>query len=234
MKPTYYVRELIKGPQLDEVKHLLPNVEFEDGLSTMTGWPWGNDEEVKLYHTIKKCLNNCGGDSATTDISRRIYDAMDSDHKFLKFTAASHTTEPIISRTEVGGYYRAHHDYGSNGHYSTTIFLNDPSEYEGGELRIMVGDEVKSFKLPAGHAVTYDTGQPHEVTTVTSGHRDVAVLWTTTKIADPFLRDIYKDLNILQDLYEVETYDSIEDAMKSPVFIVNQILQKIHRRYSTG
>ena len=35
---------------------------------------------------------------------------------------------------------------------STTLFLNEPTDYEGGELELRFGDFGVSIKLPAGHA----------------------------------------------------------------------------------
>ena len=31
-------------------------------------------------------------------------------------------------------FYKPHHDNGMNGHFSTTVFLTDPQDYQGGEL----------------------------------------------------------------------------------------------------
>ena len=38
-------------------------------------------------------------------------------------------------------------------HYSTTVFLNNPDEYDGGELSLYIDGKI-SFKLNAGHAIT--------------------------------------------------------------------------------
>ncbi|MFN4090666.1 MAG: 2OG-Fe(II) oxygenase, partial [Alphaproteobacteria bacterium] len=54
---------------------------------------------------------------------------------------------------------------------SATLFLSDPSDYEGGELTIEDTYGVSRVKLPAGSLVVYPSGSIHEVTPVTAGER---------------------------------------------------------------
>ena len=93
-----------------------------------------------------------------------------------------------------------HSEYPEGGHYdwhtdqflmpvneevrkiSMTLFLNDPDEYEGGELLLRQGTEIREIKLPAGWAFTYPTGTEHKVNKIISGERRVAVWWTTSTL----------------------------------------------------
>ena len=232
MNNSFYVRELLNEEDLEKIREQLETIRFEDGLYTLTGDPFG---DLENSYKMKKCLNDDGG-IENSKISDRLFGALDRDDKFLRFTVAVNTNKPIISRTEEGGYYRAHHDDGNMGDYSTTVFLNDPSEYEGGELRLKLSSEVKSFKLPAGHAVTYHTGIPHEVADVTSGHRDVAVFWTTALFSDDSVRDIYRDVIALRDILDkvapgLPGYPSVEEASEHPSFVIEQIVHKMIRRF---
>lgn len=86
---------------------------------------------------------------------------------------------------------------------SITVFLNDPSDYQGGELVVKseVGDV--SFKLPAGEAVIYPTGAIHGVNPVTDGERRVAVTWVQSLIPDPAQRRIIYEMDIVcQSLFK--------------------------------
>ena len=66
--------------------------------------------------------------------------------------------------------------------YSFTLFLNDPSEYEGGELILNIPPEQKSIKLEAGSIVIYPTKYLHEVREVIKGERLVSVGWIESYI----------------------------------------------------
>ncbi len=60
---------------------------------------------------------------------------------------------------------------------SCTVFLNDPEDYEGGELVMQDVGVSHRFKLPAGHAVLYPSDTLHEVTPVTCGERLACFFW---------------------------------------------------------
>ena len=61
--------------------------------------------------------------------------------------------------------------------------------YGGGELQLLIDNEIHDIKLKKGWAVTYSTGIPHQVKKVTSGQRYVSVFWTTSRIPDIIDRD---------------------------------------------
>ena len=64
-------------------------------------------------------------------------------------------------------YYGRHVDevYSSEGRrdYSFTIFLNNPNDYDGGELVLNIPPENKAIKLDAGSIIIYPTKYVHEV-----------------------------------------------------------------------
>jgi PKHD-type hydroxylase len=78
---------------------------------------------------------------------------------------------------------------------SSTIFLADPSTYEGGELSVEIGARRLDFKLPAGAAVLYPSTTLHEVRPVSSGERLVAITFMESRIPDQFQRELLYQLN---------------------------------------
>jgi len=78
---------------------------------------------------------------------------------------------------------------------SCTIFLNEPEEYDGGELHIRLGDADLNFKLKPGEAIVYPSDTLHEVVPVTRGERLVAITFIQSRIQDPFRRNLLYDLN---------------------------------------
>jgi PKHD-type hydroxylase len=84
---------------------------------------------------------------------------------------------------------------------STTVFLNDPDEYDGGELIVNDTYGVEKLKLPAGHAVIYPGTSLHRVSPVTRGRRLASFFWTQSMVRDDAQRNILFDLdNTIQQL----------------------------------
>ena len=77
---------------------------------------------------------------------------------------------------------------------SITIFLNDPSAYNGGELVLESPFGENIFKLPPGSAILYPTHFVHRVNKVTKGRRIAAVTWVESMVSDPHKREILNDL----------------------------------------
>lgn len=79
---------------------------------------------------------------------------------------------------------------------SATIFLNDPTDYDGGELVINTDIRPESVKLPKGSIVLYPTTVLHRVNPVRRGERRVAILWMQSLIRSPEQRQALLDIGI--------------------------------------
>ena len=100
---------------------------------------------------------------------------------------------PRFNRYTGGGTYGFHVDGAvmnlGNGEQlrsdvSCTVFLNDPEEYEGGELVIADTYGEHTVKLPAGDAVIYPSSSLHQVTPVTRGARLASFFWVQSMVRD--------------------------------------------------
>ncbi len=169
-------------------------------------------------------------DSVKHQLSDVVFSNVDRSNEFYGFTAAKSSEVPMVTRTNVGGYYRPHHDAPVLGDYSTTIFLNN--DFEGGELCLWINGEEKKFKPSAGTSVTYRTGTPHRVNEVTKGHRDVIVFWTHSWIKDPFLMEMYQGLSLALDSIDEKTYHTLYDTATCPHFILQSLRDSILRKSS--
>jgi PKHD-type hydroxylase len=184
-----------------------------------------SDEEKLKTKTNFQCEFTLEGEQALSDI---VFNKMDTRTQFIEFTVASSSATPLVSRTETEGFYKPHHDYPTLGDFSTTIFLND--NFEGGELCLWINGEEIKFKPPAGSSVTYKTGTPHRVNTVTKGHRDVVIFWTHSRLKDSFEYDMYQGLTNALDYIESNRCENLEDASKDPHFILQNLRDKIIRK----
>jgi PKHD-type hydroxylase len=67
---------------------------------------------------------------------------------------------------------------------SCTVFLNDPDDYDGGELVVSDTYGEHAVKLPAGDAIIYPSSSLHRVTPVTRGARLAAFFWVQSLVRD--------------------------------------------------
>lgn len=123
-------------------------------------------------------------------------------HPLLRLYARpSHMSLPLISRYGVGMAYGRHVDDALMGDpplrtdLAFTLFLTDPTSYDGGELVLEGTDGDTPVKLAAGSVVLYSAGQTHRVDTVTRGVRHAAVGWLQSHVRDPARREILFDLD---------------------------------------
>lgn len=78
---------------------------------------------------------------------------------------------------------------------SSTLFLNDPDEYDGGELVIEDNYGSHSVKLAAGDMIVYPATSLHHVTPVTRGQRVASFFWTQSMIASDEKRTMLFDMD---------------------------------------
>jgi len=79
---------------------------------------------------------------------------------------------------------------------SFTLFLNDPADYDGGELIIEDGMGGRAVKLPAGHLILYPSYSVHRVEAVTRGARLACFSWLESMVREPQQRALLHELDI--------------------------------------
>ena len=162
--------------------------------------------------------------------SQLIHNALMRSEEFHNFAFPALMAPPMITRYQPGMRYGAHTDVAYiklpggtlRSDLSCTIFLSEPESYEGGSLRIELGDGVLEFKLPPGFAILYPSDTLHQVVPVTSGERLVAITFIQSRVADPFRR------NLLYDLNEVAALEGLKMAPENFTrlqLVQNQLLR---------
>jgi PKHD-type hydroxylase len=132
--------------------------------------------------------------------SQLVLDSLGADPIYRAAVWPRSSTPPRFNLYEEGMYYGEHLDAALmmnqmlRADVSITVFLNDPNEYDGGELLIDTGAGIRVVKMASGDCVAYGAGTRHSIARVTRGRRLVAVFWVQSLIRDPERRRLLFDL----------------------------------------
>jgi PKHD-type hydroxylase len=183
------VANLLSPDTAANMRATLAAARFEDGRNT-AGW------HAKL---VKNNMQLSQGDPCYPELRETIEQAV-RHNSVSALACRPKSFGPILfSRSTAGHGYGRHVDDALMGgmrmDISFTVFLSEPTAYEGGELLIETAAGGLPFKLPAGSAVFYPSTTLHRVETVRSGERLVAAGWIRSFIRDPGDREILFDLD---------------------------------------
>ena len=78
---------------------------------------------------------------------------------------------------------------------SSTLFLCDPDEYDGGELVVVDTYGTHEVKLPAGDLILYPSTSLHRVEPVTRGERVCSFFWTQSLVRDDARRTMLFEMD---------------------------------------
>jgi len=134
--------------------------------------------------------------------------ALQRSEEAKNFAFPQRMAVPTLLRYEVGMKYGAHIDAAFlpvgpqplRSDVSCTIFIANPTDYEGGELLIHLGTEVTRIKGNAGSAVFYPSTHVHQVTPVSAGARLVMITFIESQIPDEMRRELLYTLNEVRAL----------------------------------
>ncbi len=194
-----HIPALLEAKEIESILSLSANAEFVDGKMTasMAAKEAKNNLQITATHeslaTIHDILNHAIQSSPLFNIA-----------------ALPKTVYPfLISKYGKGHYYGWHVDSPVMGQppirtdLAMTVFLSDPSTYEGGELLIQVGGNTTAFKPAKGDAILYPCQYLHCVNEISAGERLAAVTWVQSHVKDPAQRQLLYQLNqIHASLYQ--------------------------------
>lgn len=140
------------------------------------------------------------------DLASSLQAALTQNQIFQSYARPHRWAKIRFARYQAGEAYDMHVDHPvmstedgtMRSDLSFTLFLSDPSEYEGGELIMQGLSTAQAIKLPRGSMVAYPTTVPHRVAPVTEGERWVGVGWVQSQVRCESQRDILFDLSRLR------------------------------------
>lgn len=126
----------------------------------------------------------------------RLLDMLGRSGPFVAAALPHRIVPPMFNRYSDGGHFGTHIDnairvLGSvkvRTDLAATLFLSEPSSYDGGELVVETRFGTQRVKLAAGDMVLYPASSQHRVEPVTRGVRLAAVLWVQSMIRDDSAR----------------------------------------------
>ncbi len=187
----YVAQQLLNVEKVKDIRNsLMISNEWMDGAAS-TSRP--NETTTKRNLQLKKGDLR---DKLSSDISKSIRENFLIKNSLYPAKIFS----ILFSRTGPGMFYKPHIDtpYLDQGRrdLSFTIFLNNPEDYDGGELILNIEPEIKTIKMKPGEMVIYPTKYLHEVKEVTRGERLVCVGWIESQIANDYERESLAKLNL--------------------------------------
>ncbi len=199
---------LLDAPRLARVRELLDGARFVDGrLSAGTAARRvKNNQELEPEAAVMEELN------------RIVMGALVRHPTFNAAAMPLRVATPFYARYRPGMTYGDHVDDPvmgpAGGRYrsdvSTTVYLNGPEEYTGGELVVHTPFGSQEVKLAAGDAILYPSSSLHRVAEVTSGERLAAVTWTQSLVRDPGQRELLYTLGTARERLLAERPDAPE------------------------
>ena len=134
----------------------------------------------------------------------------------------------LVSRYRPGMHYGAHVDDALMGGVRTdlsfTLFLSEPSTYDGGELVVEGHDGDTEVKLDPGSLVLYPTTSLHRVAEVTKGERLAIVGWVRSFMRSAEQRETLFDLDQVVANLKASNADR---ALMNPVMKVRNTLTRM-------
>jgi PKHD-type hydroxylase len=150
--------------------------------------------------------NNLQADAADPKYAESVNivaSAFARSREFVDFAMPKRVAPPLLCRYQPGMQYGAHADAAIlhvanaplRSDLSCTVFIGDPTTYEGGELVIGVGNQSLPFKGAPGTALVYPSTTLHEVVPVRAGQRLVSITFIESFVADAHHRMQIYELN---------------------------------------
>ena len=192
-KMIFSIDNLLTAQELSSISDLLNTEDFVDGKKT-AGW------QARIVKNNTQLNSEA---PYSKEIKELVAKALKRNPLFQAAVKPKAIHSMLISRYQKGMSYGQHVDnaimgtdrYRYRSDVSFTVFLCDPSNYEGGELTLCDMEEERSFKLDAGSAVIYPSNKLHRVEEVTEGIRLAAVGWVQSLVRDLNKREILFDLD---------------------------------------
>ncbi|HEY1962964.1 MAG TPA: Fe2+-dependent dioxygenase [Rhizomicrobium sp.] len=218
----FVVKNVLTPAEVDQIRQIARSVRFIEGRASNP-------------HNLAK--DNLQVDTTQPDALRasNIAGAAIARNEDIKnFVFPKRIASPLLARYEPGMKYGTHADSPFiplpagplRSDVSGTLWIADPSAYEGGELRIHLGSESVTIKGEPGSMVVYPSTTLHEVTPVTRGQRLVLITFIESVISDQVEREL------LWQLTEIHALEGLKMDWENRTRL-QYVIASLHRRWAS-
>jgi len=191
------VKNVLSAAEVAQIAEIAKSVRFVDGKASNPHNFAKNNLQMDTTQAEAVRASNIAGA------------AIASNEEIKNFVFPKRIASPLLARYEPGMKYGPHSDAPFiplptaplRSDVSGTLFIAEPSTYDGGELVIHLGSEKVSVKGEPGSMVVYPSTTLHEVTPVTRGARLVLITFIESVIPDQTQRELLYQLN---EVYALE------------------------------
>lgn len=192
--------DILSADDLRDARRLLRDAPWVDGRESA-------GPQARTVKNNQQLPHDC---EAAQRIRQRVLDGLNRSALFFSAALPLRFFTPRINR-----YRGEHNAYGNHidnavrlkatagggteyvrTDVSCTVFLNDPDDYDGGELTVSDTYGTRGIKLPAGHAVLYPGTSLHQVTPVTRGERIACFFWVQSMVRSDEQRRLLYELDM--------------------------------------
>lgn len=199
----YTVPRLLTAEQVAQFRQALQSATWADGKTT-------------AGYSARRAKNNqqlAADDPLGERLGGALLEVLAKNPLFMTAALPLKVFPPRFNRYENSGHYGDHIDNavlsvpGSShrvrSDVSATLFLSEPSEYDGGELVLEDTYGSHAVKLAAGDLVLYPGTSLHRVTPVTRGVRLAAFFWIQSLVREDSQRSLLLQLD--QNIQQLAT-----------------------------
>lgn len=190
-----HIPAVLSPAALRELRNRLEAADWSDGRATVG--PQGA--------RVKRNLQLRADDPVAIELGAGVREAVRRHPQFFAAALPRRMLPPLFNRYEGGGEYGMHVDgavmqqLGSDeplrSDVSTTLFISEPDEYDGGELIVSDTYGEHEVKLPAGDLIVYPASSLHRVMPVTRGTRLASFFWTQSLVRTDAQRGMLYELD---------------------------------------
>jgi PKHD-type hydroxylase len=192
-----HLPQILDADRLARCRALLAEAEWADGRITAgtqaataknnRQLPEDSPQALALRGIVLEALSR-NAQFFTAALPKRIYPPLFNRYGGSANSFGNHVDNAIRTHPASAQHVRTD--------LSFTLFLNDPEEYDGGELVIEDGFGGRPVKLPAGDLILYPSYSVHRVEPVTRGARLACFSWLESMVREPQRRELLYELDM--------------------------------------
>ena len=189
------IPQVLTAEQVREARGILDGAEWVDGKVT------AGHQSARTKHNQQVREDS----PAARQLGEMILAALERSPRFVSAALPLKVFPPLFNRYAGGQSFGLHVDnavrmirgtpHRVRTDLSATLFLAEPTEYEGGDLVIEDTYGAHAVKLPAGHLVLYPASSLHKVNPVTRGTRIASFFWIQSMVREDAQRALLFDMD---------------------------------------